>query len=702
MSKTKSANPDKHDFFAGKNLDRSTVLSRISAKARDSQGNVLTKMSVERERTLEYYNMEAPRRQTYDNSSYVSSDVYDGVETLKAQVLEVVSGSDDIVRFDADSDMNQEQCDLAMQYSRYVLFRQNNGYDIFDGTIYDGLMARIGVVKVYWDEQKSVEERSFKNFSREQVEALKTQEDVETLEADEDETTPGIWHGTFTVEVDASQVCIENIPPEEFLIAARTKRLDNKWVDYVGHRKNVTKQQLLDMDFDKDLVDEVAYDDYVETDFNPDTIARNMPSQAGFMPQREPVQDELRSCLLYESYTTMVLDSDKGARLYKIMHTMNVLLDIEEVDRLPFKVFVPLPIPHLIYGNNFAARLITTQDARSVLHRAILGHAAMTVTPQFQVVNGGLVNPRELVDNTNGQRARIVNVKTPEAITPIVMPQLQPYAFQLLQKLEDNAQKMTGLSQLAQGLNDEAVSKQNSRGLINDLVTLATIRQKMVCRNFVYSFLAPLYQEIVRLVILNEKQKKEVDVGGAVITLDTQKWTEREFCSFSFVLGYGEMDSMAQKTEAFLEKAMSNPKSARFITDDNLYNSMMDIAKMSGIHGVSRYITNPKMLPSAQPPQPDPIKLQEAQAKQMSARADFLNAASSHEKNQRVAAMDLMKQDHAKAQLVAKVMEADRNADRRDLETMNRIHIAQEELELQKQHASDTPTKDTTSFAPRI
>ena len=73
-----------------------------------------------------------------------------------------------------------------------------------------------------------------------------------------------------------------------------------------------------------------------------------------------------------------------------------------EVDRMPFCVFTPLPIPHAFYGSNFADKLIGTQNARSVLTRSILDHAVMTNNPRYMVVKGGLSSPRELIDSRIG------------------------------------------------------------------------------------------------------------------------------------------------------------------------------------------------------------------------------------------------------------------------------------------------------------
>jgi hypothetical protein len=90
---------------------------------------------------------------------------------------------------------------------------------------------------------------------------------------------------------------------------------------------------------------------------------------------------------------------------------------------------VPLPIPHVFYGNNFAARVIHTQNARTVLFRGVLDHTAITTNPRYMVVNGGLMNPRELLDNRLGG---IVNVRRPDSVAPFQQNPLNPYIFQLL------------------------------------------------------------------------------------------------------------------------------------------------------------------------------------------------------------------------------------------------------------------------------
>ena len=166
-----------------------------------------------------------------------------------------------------------------------------------------------------------------------------------------------------------------------------------------------------------------------------------------------------------------------------------LLLEVEEVDRKPFIVFCPLPIPHSFYGSNFADKLCATQNARTVLTRSILDHAMITNNPRYMVTKGGLTNPRELIDNRVGG---LVNVTRPDAIAPLPQASLNPFVFQTLEALDQDAE-LTGVSRLSQGLNKDAISKQNSAAMVEQLTTMSQQRQKIIARNFANHFVKPLF-----------------------------------------------------------------------------------------------------------------------------------------------------------------------------------------------------------------
>jgi hypothetical protein len=75
------------------------IMALVDPKVSRATTWVDTQLSAERTRIQKYYDGALPKRQSDGSSSYVSSDVYDGVESMKSQLLEVFAGGHDIVRF---------------------------------------------------------------------------------------------------------------------------------------------------------------------------------------------------------------------------------------------------------------------------------------------------------------------------------------------------------------------------------------------------------------------------------------------------------------------------------------------------------------------------------------------------------------------------------------------------------------------------
>jgi hypothetical protein len=74
-------------------LDDAEIVTRVLAKSKECVGWYDSRLSKERERVLKYYNGQLPARQHAGSSSYVSTDVYDSVEMMKAQLLETFAAA---------------------------------------------------------------------------------------------------------------------------------------------------------------------------------------------------------------------------------------------------------------------------------------------------------------------------------------------------------------------------------------------------------------------------------------------------------------------------------------------------------------------------------------------------------------------------------------------------------------------------------
>jgi hypothetical protein len=652
-----------------------------------------SKLSDERQNVLDYYQGTKPTPSHAGNSKYVSMDVFDAVESLKAVLLETFSAGNNIVSFDPQTANDVDAMKIATAYADYVVHRQNDSYSIFSQLIHDGLIARVGIVKVYWEDCDEEVVETFNDIPIEQADLLAEQPDVVSIEIEHDEET-GLCEGTLTRKVDRSQVKIVNIPPEEFLITSTASSIED--AEFVAHRTRKTKSDLKEAGYDPKKIAEISgegSDDSLNMD--PEKITRFQDIGASLLSDEDSeLQEASEGVLVHECYLYLDMKGTGVTKLWKVTMAGSVILDKEEVDKKPFLHFCPTPVPHAFYGSNYAARVIPTQNARTVLTRGILDHTVITNNPRMMVVKGALTNPKELLENRIGG---LVNVTRPDGLIPLPQPGLNPFVFQTLQLLDEEKEEVTGVSKLSQGLNKDALSKQNSQGMVEGLVSLSQQREKIMARNFANQFIKPLYLEVYRLVIQNEKQQKVLRVAGNFVPVSVEEWTEEVTCTVELHLGAASQAEDATKYMKAHQAFSQDPKMARMYTEQNAFALQSKVLEKLGIKDAQLFLTDPKTLPA---PQPDPIKMKELQLEERKVAVQEAVAQTSSTKVTGHISIEQMQAqlDQLKLQLEKTIK--DRELDIKEYEVTSKAAIAVEEMAQAKEMAAADPASAKAIVSP--
>lgn len=599
-------NMDKNNY---NKIDDDKLVAILDDNIRRSIGYYDSQISRERKRVVDFYNATLPRPAHDGNSKYVSMDVYDTVESMKAALLETFSTGYKTVRFAAQTGEDVRIAEIATAYCEYVANRQNNLFEVMQSVIHDGLIARAGLCKVYWDEREESYLETIQDLTEEEFDQVVAQDNIEIEDVEQDEL--GLYSGDLRIYQDVSQVAIEAIAPEEFIIEPQCRSLE--MAAFTGHRTTKTISELREAGYDEKLISKIGDHEDVEMETDPEVLARHeeIGQDRGF--NAKGFQDQVRSITVYELYIDIDIDGTGVAETYKVIKAGNVILDKEKCRYKPFIPFVPIPIPHAFFGSNFASKVVPIQTARTVLTRSILDHAMITNNPRYTVVKGGLTNPRELIDNRVGG---IVNVSRPDAINPMPQAPLNPFIFQTIQMLDEDKEDTTGVSRLSQGLNKDAISKQNSAAMVEQLATMSQQRQKIIARNFANGFLKPLYQMIYQLVVENEIQAKIVEIAGDYVEVSPSAWGAKRDVTVELHLGYGEQEQEAQKFLALHSLMSQDPTLASMYMPENQYKLMSHVMEYNGIKNVKDYLTPPTELPE-QKPDPAQEMAMQMQQKQM-------------------------------------------------------------------------------------
>lgn len=163
--------------------------SALSAMLQSQHADALaaqsaSKLSGERSDAMDYYNskMDKDMPAPEGRSQAVSSDVADTIEGMMPQLMEVFFGGDETVTFDPVGPDDVKAAEQETDYVNKVFNQDNPGFLITYSFIKDALLSKVGVVKVFWDEQTVEERESYYDLSEDEYALLLADDDVEVVE----------------------------------------------------------------------------------------------------------------------------------------------------------------------------------------------------------------------------------------------------------------------------------------------------------------------------------------------------------------------------------------------------------------------------------------------------------------------------------------------------------------------------------------
>lgn len=581
------------------------------------------KLAQERMEVERYYRGELPKPLHKGDSKYVSRDVFDAVDSMRSTVLEAFLATNRIVFFSPERGETVDDAKQATEYTRHVFFKENDGEQILYDVLTDGLMKRFSVVKVYHEIEEETEDYEFEALTADELTAAV--EGYENYEFTEATTTPeGLYSGTFQVTTTTERIVTETVQPEDILVSSRTTCLAD--AKYVIHRTSKTRSEILKAGFDKSKVDELTFTNGRDVDMDYQKQVRFEPVD-DIISTDDAYDKSVEEITVYECYIRLDYDDSGINKLWKITYAQGTILDKEEISRMPFAVFVPLPIPHTFFGENFAHSVIPVQNARTVLIRQIINHTLITNNPRLQVLSGTVQNPNELLENRLGG---IVNVRRMDGLAPIPQAPLNPFVFNLIQMIDEDKEEVTGISKLSQGMNKDAISTQNAQGMVEQLISQSQQRQKIIARRF-GKFLKDLFGLIYHTAVDHVTEAEYVDVTGGFVPVDPKQWVERSAASIELSLGYGEREREGMKWVEIDQYLMQDPMLNAAYGYDKRYEVLRRSLEMRGVEDIEAFLTPPDQM---QPPQPSEaemlqmeqlktqIEYQKAQAKAMLSKAE--------------------------------------------------------------------------------
>ena len=599
--------------MAKEKMTEEELVSRIKGEITDSLGYG-DELSLQREKAMDYYYAMPFGNEVDGRSQFVDSTVMDTIEWIKPSLMRVFAGGDEMVKFTPVGPEDVPMAQQATDYVNYVFTKMNPGWSILYAWFTDALLSKNGIVKVWWEENSTEEREEYFALTDDELNSLLSDENVEVIEHTEDILEQDNGMGGITAEpahditikraVIHGQVRVENVPPDEFLIARESKTIEES--RFVCHRVKKTLSDLREMYGDVDPADLGSADDM--GDFTTERRARYaFDNSDNFGFNSSETEEALKTYWLHENYLKTDYDGDGIAELRKVSIVGSYVLENDAVDYIPFVSITPISIPHKFFGLSVADLVMDLQLIKSTLMRNLMDNAYNQNFGRYAVLEG----QANLDDLLTQRPGGVVRVKSPNAIMPLATPPLESYSFEMLEYLDGLRESRAGVSKMSQGLDENALKSHTTATAVNAVTTAAQSRVELIARNFAETGVRQLMRTIYNLLQRHQDIETVMELRGEWVNVRPFSWRPALDCTVSVGLGSGNRDQQLMHLSAMIQFASETMAGGlQVVSQKNMYNMGAELLKNMGFPNIQDFLTDPDTVP---PPGPSPEE-QQAQA----------------------------------------------------------------------------------------
>ena len=533
------------------------------------------------------------------------SSVCDGtvalvVDNALAAILEPFVSSDETVRFAPRQEEDVQVAEQATEYVNYIFNCDNPGFLILHNWFKDAFLAKLGVVKVQWEDRSHLETQ----------EILLT-DDLQAVMVRQSSGYMGEADGVALIGemVPDGRVIVSNIPPEEFRISANARSIED--ADYCAHVPgNMTRSDLLEMGFEPEVVEGLpawSGNESTLADARNDDVADGAWFGASHKPNdRINFRDE---------YVKLDYNGDGVAEMRRIMRVDDVVLLNEEVDDNPFATLCPIPAPHKVYGQSLADRAIQEQRIATVLWRQSLDNLYKSNNPRPIVGEGA--------ERHDGSTADGLEDSAPGASIPVrdvsqlrfdAVPFTAAASLPMLELVEKKTEENTGISRAGQGLDTNALRKGDKTATEMSLIAQGkNARTKIIARIFAETGVSRMFKLILKLVSKHQPAERMIRLRNTWVPVDPRGWPEMDV-AISVGLGIGDKQEQISQAMTVLQtmREVAGSPYASLFDQRKAYNALKRLFTASGIKNTDDFLNEPQegMEPRQPAPDPDVIKAQ--------------------------------------------------------------------------------------------
>lgn len=625
----------------------------VGAMIDDAKKYIDDSVSPNRAEATKYYRGEEFGNEEEGRSSVVDMTVRDTVGKIMPAMMRTFFGGEKVVEFVPQTAMDVQFAETATDYVNHVLNKDNNLYMECQAAWEDALVRKTGIIKYYWEDNGDDEAYQLTGLDEMSLNALLSDPELSVDVISNMMTDMG---ESYSVQVTRSarngRVKVKALPCEEFLIDRDATNLEDAIL--TAHRRMATASELIQMGYDRDLVESKA----ASVDELDDNVERRVRDPAaldyGFRSE-----ESVKLVEYVEAYMKVDWNNDGIAELRKICCMGNdyEIVHHEAWSHPPFAIFSPIPEAHVFFGTSIFDLVGDIQKIKSNVLRNSLDSLSLSIHPRM-VITEGQVN---LEDVQNTEIGAIIRQDQPGAVQSLTLPYVGKDAFPMLGYLDSLKEGRTGISKASMGLDAENLQSTTAVA-VNATIQGAQAQMELIARNFAEIGMRQLYSGVLKLLIQHQDYARMVRLREEFVPIDPRSWNANMDVSVNVPIGgstdqekMSSLQSIMTVQENIIGKfGINNP----LVSLENYRNTINSAIEMAGFKNVDAFITQgPIQIP---PPQPQPPSADEllvqAQREQIQAEVQ-MKAAELELKRQQMVRDDDFRQDKLEADVMMNVAE---------------------------------------------
>jgi len=595
-------------------MDDSEILNIVRLESADAESYINSEISEDREEALKSYLGEPYGDEVAGSSQVVTREVMETIEWAMPSILKVFAGGDDVVDFQPVGPEDEKSAEQATDYINYCFYNDNPGFLILNTWFKDALIAKMGVVKSFWEVKEKAYEEDYSGLSQAQYNLLTDSDSVEVLEhtaytqdglevEDGEFDVAGVdvmtgqpiefMHDVkIRVTTKEGRMKTVNIPPEEFYISRQGVDPDSS--PYLEHRATMTASDLVAMGFDRKTVESIP-------SASEDDPSGERQIRMGTSDDEETRADPaMRDITVYESYVFLDKDDSGIARRHKVLWAGEEILETELCEHQPFSIIQTIPIPHRAYGLSLADIVVDLQRIKTTIMRQTLNNLYLSNNPEREVLEGK-VNIEDLMQSRPGGLKR---VKQMGSIREIAYPFVAAQSFTMLDGIDSMISKRTGISNAVTGIDADVLQNETATAS-NNQAAAANQRLETICRIFAETGVKHLFKTYLRMMVKHQDKQRVIRLRNEWVEMDPRSWNAEMDVSIDVGLGHGNKDQQVAHLMNLMnwQKEMLASGGVGMVRPKHIYNTFSKIVKAIGFKSIEPFMDDPGDEPLPQPEQ---------------------------------------------------------------------------------------------------